>query len=166
MVVRDRGSHQDAQGSSTAAPAGADAAALVLDQLESLAVELVSVTNSAIAEVVGGEVSFPQWRLLMVLGSAPGPLRLQEIARRVSASMPSASRLVERMERRGLVVSAPDPRDGRGRLISLAERGAQMRVQVIARRRAMIEEGLSSFDATQDVAEALARIVEGLARRT
>ena len=141
-------------------------AALVVEQLELLAVELVSVTNSAMAEVAAGEVSFPQWRLLVILGSAPGPLRLHEIARRVSASMPSASRLVERMERRGLVASAPDPYDHRGRLIGLAERGAQMRVQVLARRRALIEEGLVSFVATEDVVATLARIVDGLAQRT
>jgi DNA-binding MarR family transcriptional regulator len=166
MVVIDNGSQGDERGPSAPAPAAADRAALVFDQLELLAVELVSVTNRAIGELGAGEVSFPQWRLLMVLGSAPGPLRLHEIARQVSASMPSASRLVDRMKRRGLVASAPDPGDRRGRLISLTERGAQMRDQVTARRRALIEEGLSSYEGAPDVVAELARIVEGLASRT
>ena len=87
---------------------------LVLDQLDQLAVELVAVTNAAILDVGAGELSFVQWRTLMVLGNADGPLRVHEIADRVSASMPSASRLVRRMERKGLVSISRDPSDGRG----------------------------------------------------
>ncbi len=166
MVVIDDGSQGDEQGSSGAALGGSDPSKLVLDLLERLAVELVSVTNRAIAEVGAGEVSFPQWRLLMVLGSAPGPLRLHEIARQVSSSMPSASRLIDRMKRRGLVTSAADPRDRRGRLIALTERGARTRVQVTARRRVLIEERLVSFDETPDVVAALARVIDGLSGRT
>src|SRR5664280_925039 len=76
---------------------------LVLDQLDQLAVELVAATNAAIVDVGAGDLSFSQWRMLMVLGSSGGSLRIHEIAERVSASMSSASRLVGRMERRGLV---------------------------------------------------------------
>lgn len=163
--MTDRGSRHGTQGPVAPASFGPDLKSALLDQLEGLAVELVSVTNRAIAEVAAGEVSFPQWRLLIVLGSAAAPLRVREIARRVSATMPSASRLVERMERRGLVTSRPDPTDGRGRLVALSARGEQMRRQVTARRRTLIEEGLVGFDAPTDLVGALARITEGLVRR-
>ena len=138
----------------------------VIVQLERLAVELVSVTNTAIAEVAGGELSLPQWRLLVILGHASAPIRVYEIAAGVSASMPSASRLVERMERRGLVASAPDPNDGRGRQISLTKKGAELRAQVLARRRASLEAGLTDFVAKPELIESLERIIEGLRNRS
>lgn len=102
----------------------------------------------------------------MVLGSAAGPLRLHEIARLVSASMPSASRLVDRMQRRGLVISAPDLVDGRGRRISLTDRGAEVRTEVTARRRALITERLVGLEAPAHVGEALDQIIAGLRGRT
>ena len=137
---------------------------LVLDQLDGLAMEIVSATNSAIAEVGAGELSFPQWRLLAILGSAPGPMRPREIAVRVSASMPSTSRLVHRMERRGFVSSDRDPRDGRGRLVGLTREGETLRTSVTRRRRALIEECLVDLDADVVLVEALRSIVERLIR--
>ena len=135
---------------------------LVLDQLDRLAVEIVSATNTAITEVGAGELSFPQWRLLAVLGGAPGPMRPNEIAARISASMPSTSRLVQRLALRGLVLSARDPRDGRGRLVSLTREGDTLRSNVIRRRRALMEACLADLDADPAVVEALASIVERL----
>ena len=137
---------------------------LVLDQLDQLAVEIVSATNKAISEVGAGELSFPQWRLLAVLGSAPGPMRPNEIAARISASMPSTSRLVQRLGRRGLVLSARDPRDGRGRLISLTREGDTLRSNVVHRRRALMEACLADLDANAAQVDALRSIAEGLIR--
>src|SRR5664279_1680871 len=128
---------------------------LVLDQLDQLAVEIVSATNTAIIEVGAGELSFPQWRLVAVLGSAAGPLRPNEIAVRMSASMPSTSRLVHRLGRRGLVSSARDPRDGRGRLISLTREGEALRSNVVHRRRALMEACLADLDANAAQVDAL-----------
>lgn len=137
---------------------------LVLDQLDQLAVELVAVTNAAIFDVGAGELSFSQWRTLMVLGSATEPLRVHEIAGRVSASMPSASRLVHRLERRGLVSSARDPSDGRGRRISLTDAGETLRAKVIGRRRALIEAGLAGLTADPALPSGLETVVTKLAR--
>lgn len=118
---------------------------LVLDQLEQLAVELVAVTNAAIFDVGAGDLSFLQWRTLMVLGSSDEPLRVNEIANRASASMPSASRLIRRMERRGLVSISRDPSDGRGRRIALTQAGDTLRSTVIGRRRFLIEKSLGAL---------------------
>jgi DNA-binding MarR family transcriptional regulator len=135
---------------------------LVLDQLDELAVEIGSATNTAITEVGAGELSFPQWRLVAVLGSATGPMRPNEIAARMSASMPSTSRLVHRLRRRGLISSARDPRDGRGRLISLTPKGAALKSGVVARRRALMEACLADLEADPSVVDALASIVQRL----
>lgn len=137
---------------------------LVLDQLDQLAMELVAATNAAIVDVGAGDLSLLQWRILMVLGSGGGSLRLHEIAGRVSASMPSASRLVGRMERRGLVSSSRDPADGRGRRIALTAEGEALRVRVVGRRRAMIEESLRELPEDPDLAAGLEAVVARMAR--
>ena len=136
---------------------------LVLDQLNRLAAELVSMTNAAIASAGEGDLSFSQWRLLVVLGSETRPMRLHEVAARVSVSMPSASRLVARMERRGLVSSSRDPVDGRGRLVALTDDGRGVRDRVIGWRRARLAEKLATVPMSAVVVDGLTEIVDGLA---
>jgi DNA-binding MarR family transcriptional regulator len=136
---------------------------LVLDQLDQLAVQLVAVTNAAIVDVGASDLTFSQWRTLMVLGSSDGPLRVHEIADRVNASMPSASRLVQRMERRGLVSSSRDPRDGRGRRIAVTDKGAVLRRAVVDRRRTLIEQSLAELPAEPNLAAGLEALVARLA---
>ncbi|MGH2463833.1 MAG: MarR family winged helix-turn-helix transcriptional regulator [Candidatus Limnocylindrales bacterium] len=137
---------------------------LVLDQLERIATGMVAATNTALAGEIGtGDLSFAQWRLVIILGGAPGPLRLNEIASRVNASMPSTSRLVQRMERRGLVASSPDPLDGRGRRVALTDMGEVVRAQVIGRRRKLIQESLAALDADESTVSVLTEIADRLA---
>jgi DNA-binding MarR family transcriptional regulator len=136
---------------------------LVLDQLEQLAVELVAVTNAAIFDAGAGDLSFLQWRTLMVLGSSDEPLRVNELADRASASMPSASRLIRRMERRGLVSISRDPNDGRGRRIALTDDGEALRRSVIARRRTLIEQSLIGLAHDPGLAAGLELVVARMA---
>jgi DNA-binding MarR family transcriptional regulator len=138
---------------------------LVLDQLERIATEMVAATNTALAGVIEtGELSIQQWRLVIILGGASGPLRLNEIAWRVNASMPSTSRLVQRMERRGLVVTSPDPLDRRGRRISLTEKGDAVRAQVISGRRQLLEDSLGGLQLDAPEIAILREIAERLSR--
>lgn len=136
---------------------------LVLDLIDRLSIELVATTNAAIVDVGAGDLSFPQWRMLVVLGSAHGPLRIHEIADRVGASMPSASRLVGRMERRGLVSGSRDSIDRRGRWIGLTADGETLRARVISRRRALIEKSLGDIAIDQGSLAAFEEIVERMA---
>jgi DNA-binding MarR family transcriptional regulator len=135
----------------------------VLDQVNQLAAELVSITNAAIAAAGEGDLSFLQWRLLAVLGNETEPLRLHEIVGRVSTSMPSTSRLVARMERRGLVSRSRDPIDGRGRLIALTAKGHAVRDRVVGWRRAILAERLGTVPNAPALSDGLAGIVEALA---
>jgi DNA-binding MarR family transcriptional regulator len=137
---------------------------LVLDQLEQLAVELVAVTNAAIFDVGAGDLSLLQWRTLMVLGGSEEPLRVNELADRASASMPSASRLIRRMERRGLVSISRDPSDGRGRRIALTPGGEALRRNVIARRRGLIEDALAELAEEPGLVRGLESVVARLSR--
>jgi DNA-binding MarR family transcriptional regulator len=137
---------------------------LVLDQLERIASAMVAATNTALAGVIEtGELSIQQWRLVIILGGSTGPLRLNEIAWRVNASMPSTSRLVQRMERRGLVTASTDPLDGRGRRIELTDKGQTVRAQVVGRRRQLIEDSLAGLDADPATVAGLAEVADRLA---
>lgn len=52
-----------------------------------------------------------------------GPVRLTALAAAEGISQPSASQLVKRLERQGLVTRVADPGDGRASIIALTERG-------------------------------------------
>ena len=64
------------------------------------------------------ELTFPQWRVLVILGAAPEGLRIAEVARLLGVTLPATSRQLRRLERRGLVAVRPDASDRRA---SLAE---------------------------------------------
>lgn len=56
---------------------------------------------------------------------APEGTRLTELAAAAQVTKQTAGFLVDQLERQGLVERVPDPRDGRARLVRVAERGAQ-----------------------------------------
>ncbi|MFE3682194.1 MarR family winged helix-turn-helix transcriptional regulator [Streptomyces sp. NPDC059095] len=62
---------------------------------------------------------------IMFLGTLDrdGPSRLTSLGAAEGISQPSASQLVQRLERQGLVVRSKDPQDGRVSLIAISEAG-------------------------------------------
>ena len=69
--------------------------------------------------------------MLFTLSRCPsGWLRLNELNDNVLLSQSSLSRLVERLEKRGLVERMPAPDDGRGVLIRLTEAGRELQKQI------------------------------------
>lgn len=73
------------------------------------------------------ELSFRDYDVLFTLRTAGHPgLRLKELNEFVLLHQSALSRLVERLELRGLVERSPDPADGRGTLITLTERGREI----------------------------------------
>lgn len=117
---------------------------MTLDALEQVAFASVALTADALADVAGPEVTFLGWRALVVLGAGPGGVRLTDLATRLHLSRPSASRLVRRLENRGLVERAPNPVDGRGLLITLSERGRRVRDAVVRRRREILRRAVAA----------------------
>jgi DNA-binding MarR family transcriptional regulator len=111
---------------------------VTLDALEQVAYASVAVTADALADVAGPEVTFLGWRSLVVLGRAPAGMRVTDLGTRLRLSRPSASRLVRRLERRGLVRLAPNPDDHRGLLITLSPDGERVRDAVVRRRREIL----------------------------
>ena len=145
--------------------AGEDGAALV-EAIERLVRAGVAVTTRALEERPAVDLTVQQWRVLVMVAEADG-LRVGTIAERVGQSVPSASRLVGRLEHRGLVVSDRDPADGRASLVRLTERGRRVVGAVLDRRRRLIHDALATRpeplpEGSAVVADALARALERL----
>jgi DNA-binding MarR family transcriptional regulator len=89
----------------------------------------------------GDDLSFQQWRIVVVLGQVE-TARISELAERIGASGPSASRLVQRLRRRGIVRQEVDPDDRRAVRVSLTDQGRELRSRVVDTRRRLIQETL------------------------
>ncbi|MFC9352334.1 MarR family winged helix-turn-helix transcriptional regulator [Arthrobacter sp. NPDC057013] len=72
-----------------------------------------------------------EYDVLFTLSRCPsGWLRLNELNDNVLLSQSSLSRLVDRLEKRGLVERTPAPDDGRGVLLKLTEEGAALQKEI------------------------------------
>ena len=81
-----------------------------------------------------GEISIDDYGVLIVFVTAPGlRLRMTDLAERQMLTPSGSTRLVARLEERGLVQRVPDPDDGRGSLAALTHEGLETfrRAQVI-----------------------------------
>jgi len=93
--------------------------------------KLIGMINRTFARVVDAplrEVGFAMGQLpVLVALKVHGPLPQAELVRMARVEQSSMAQLLARMERDELVRRAPDPADGRSRLISLTE-GATRRL--------------------------------------
>jgi DNA-binding MarR family transcriptional regulator len=134
----------------------------VVRNLERLARVLVAVTAVAIAEgSPATELTIQQWRIHVILARA-GALRLRDVAGALHASLPSASRLVRRLERHGLVEIVPAPDDSRGILVRLTSDGLAIHDAVFARRRELLETSLRALPLPADMGPGLHAIATAL----
>src|ERR1700754_4415 len=81
--------------------------------------------------------------LVPLLECEPAGLGLRALARLAGIAAPTATRMIDGLEQRGLVTRRRDPDDGRAVLIALTADGEdalrERRAQMLARRRAMFE---------------------------
>jgi DNA-binding MarR family transcriptional regulator len=132
-----------------------------------LAFGSVAVTSRALA-TVGLELTFAQWRVLVVVGEKPEEgATVTEIADRLGAEISPVSRLVSRLAGRGLVVSDKDERDRRVTRVKVSDAGSEIRDAVIERRRELLAEVLAAAGPIEpDVVAALDRIGGAFRRYT
>ncbi|HEX9043643.1 MAG TPA: MarR family transcriptional regulator [Candidatus Limnocylindrales bacterium] len=112
---------------------------MIADSLDRIAYSIVAITARAVQAVAGPELTFLGWRVLVVVDEMEAPARLGAVATRLGLSAPSASKLVRRLQRRGLVTLARDTADRRGLVIALTPEGRQIRTAVMRRRREVLE---------------------------
>ncbi len=140
-----------------------DAGTTVLDALEELAFGMVALTSQAISEsTTRGELTVQQWRILVVLGGADAGMRVSALARRITASGPSTSRLLKRLEQHGLIEIGPDPGDGRALRIGLSGAGTELRARIVARRRELLRATVGPRTARRRQSRELAGLAEAL----
>jgi DNA-binding MarR family transcriptional regulator len=127
----------------------------------------VAVTSRALA-TVGLELTFAQWRVLVVVGEKPEEgATVTEIADRLGAEISPVSRLVSRLAGRGLVVADKDKRDRRVTRVKVSGAGNEIRDAVIERRRELLTEVLAAAGPIDpDVEAALHRIGAAFRRYT
>jgi len=105
----------------------------VLDAVVTASRALVAMAARSLADA-GEEVTLTQYRSLVVLASR-GPQGIAELADTVAVTAPTASRLVDRLVRKGLVRRRTDRSDRRHVRIALTLAGRELVDLVTERRR-------------------------------
>lgn len=113
-----------------------DAAAI--DLLERVVIGAVALTERSIA-AAGTDLTFVQWRVLMIVGEHEAGATVGEIAVRIGAQASPASRLITRLRGRGVVTAVKDERDARVSRVRLTDSGRELRRRVLAQRRGHLE---------------------------
>lgn len=96
---------------------------LANDSWESLLAAQAAMMRGFASERMWDEVSLHDYDVLYALKKAGCALRQTDLNTSVLLSQPALSRLLERLEQRGLVARAPDPADRRAVLVTLTEAG-------------------------------------------
>jgi DNA-binding MarR family transcriptional regulator len=105
--------------------------------LEAVALGSVAVTTPALASTAL-DLTFVQWRVLVIVGEDQDGATVSEIAIRLGAEISPLSRLVGRLARRGLVSTGKDERDRRVTRVNLTDAGRRIRETVLRRRRELL----------------------------
>lgn len=127
--------------------------------LERLVFAGVALTSRALAEATPGlELTVPQWRALVVLGDTSDGARVSEVATRVGGSLPGTSRLLRRLERRGLVSAQQDEADHRATRVRLTPEGESVRNAIFEYRRRVIRRAARAASPSPELSGELERL--------
>jgi DNA-binding MarR family transcriptional regulator len=115
------------------------AAEVLAGQLERIAVAAVGLTTRALTQANAGfDITFPQWRAMLVVGESAEGARIGHVAARVGVTLPATSRLLRRLERRGMVSLTLDAQDRRATRTQLTARGRAVRSAILDHRRTVL----------------------------
>ena len=132
---------------------------LIVDAVLSASRVLVAVAARSLGDVAE-EVTLTQYRTLVVLASR-GSQSLAALAEAVDVTPPTATRMCDRLIRKGLIVRRHDRGDRRLIRLTLAEKGHALVAAVTDRRRAEIARLLEAIPSEQQAA-----LVDSLQRLT
>lgn len=129
------------------------------DALERLVAAGIGITARAIGESPNAStLTLAQWRVLVIAARSPG-VRIGELAGHLGISVPSASRLVRRIEARHLISTERGDDDRRATVVDLTDAGRRLVNDVIARRRDLIRMVLRDWPRGRDP-EAITLVAE------
>jgi DNA-binding MarR family transcriptional regulator len=130
----------------------------LVNRLGAAALVIDDAVRRRIGAVAAGDVE-----ALTALANFGHGRRIEELRAALSLSQPGGAHLVTRLERAGLAVRAPDPRDGRGTLVRLTPRGRAAARRVVAAREDAIREAVGPLGAEEQ--DVLLRVLDGLLTR-
>ncbi|MGE3193272.1 MAG: MarR family winged helix-turn-helix transcriptional regulator [Microbacteriaceae bacterium] len=115
-----------------------------VDAWENLYRAQVTVFRQLRADFPTDEVTLTEYDVLFNLYRQPDRrARIRDLTPQLLLSQPSVSRLIERLELRGLVSRSGDPSDARGTLVALTPQGVDVFRRVGAQHSAWIAERMS-----------------------
>jgi DNA-binding MarR family transcriptional regulator len=119
---------------------------IVVDSLNWIVFGGVAMTAAALEQATAGqEITFTQWRAILFVGESATGCRVGQVAQRLMGTLSATSRLLRRLEDRGLLTLERDERDRRATRARLTDEGRRIRQAVLAWRRQKIA------DITSDV---------------
>jgi DNA-binding MarR family transcriptional regulator len=131
--------------------------------LERIVLAGVDLTTRALAEATPSfDLTFPQWRVLVVLGEQADGATVSEVAARIGVTLPATSRQLRRLSARGLVLIGPDARDRRAARARLTPTGRSTRQAILSYRRRSIGHRVSTLTASDATLIELASIADAL----
>lgn len=129
---------------------------------ESLFRAQVAVMRRLQADDIWGTISMREYDVLFTLSRAQGKtLRLRDLNRSILLSQPSLSRLVERLEKAGLVARSQPSDDARGTAVQLTAAGAALQREIGRKHVGSIQHCLDGALSAQELAT-LTRLTEKL----
>jgi DNA-binding MarR family transcriptional regulator len=100
-------------------------------------------------EVAEQDLSFSQLKTLLLLAEHAETLSVKDVAERLGISLPTASRAVDPLVRRGLAQRAEDPVDRRVKRVQTTRKGDRLVERLLAARLRSFERLLDGFNATE-----------------
>lgn len=86
----------------------------------------VTIMRRLQRDPIWDRITLREYDVLFTLSTAPGGLRLRDLAEHSLLSQPSLSRMVERLADAGWVTRTPAAEDGRGVVVALTDAGAAL----------------------------------------
>jgi DNA-binding MarR family transcriptional regulator len=131
------------------------------DLLERLFLAGVAITTRALTEASPDlDLTFPQWRVLLVVGERRDGATVSEVSARVGVTVPATSRQLRRLARRGLLEIRRDERDRRAARARLTEQGAGVRDAILGYRHERIVEIVAGLQVSSSMSHDLARVAD------
>lgn len=136
---------------------------LLTTVVERIVVAGIAITTRALAVASpAAELTFSQWRVLLILGESVDGATVSEVAARVGVTVPATSRQLRRMARRGLVSIGRDESDHRAARARLTDAGLAMRTAILSYRRRRISETVGTAQLSPATRRELLALAEAL----
>jgi len=131
------------------------------DVLERLVVVGVAMTTRVLSEATPDlDLTFPQWRVLLIVGEKRNGATVSEVAMRVGVTVPATSRQLRRLARRGLLVISRDVRDRRAARAMLTQNGSAVRSQILGDRHRRIATATTGLRISRSTLVELQQVVD------